>query len=124
MTLLSCISLLMFGSLVRVEVCAAPVKAKGKSREIMKAMIFPKVLNEMRPQLEKIKVPQYMLDLFAYMTDNKTGRRRANISLPGNIIRSFYSEGMKTLISVFQCCFHWFQRVKKIIYVSIRKNGV
>ena len=66
--------------------------------------LFLKVIKESdrrhKTDKKKVKVPQYMLDLFASVTDRKTGKRREDIRLPGNIVRSFYSLGKKKLGNV------------------------
>ena len=77
---------------------AVSSKSNDKSEEVKKLQ-FPKVLDKLPLQSDqkKVKVPQYMLDLFEFVTNNKTGSNRTDISLPGSIVRSFYSEGKKTL---------------------------
>ena len=40
----------------------------------------------------KIKIPQYMLDLFSLVAD-KNGNRKADVALDGSVVRSFFNEG-------------------------------
>ena len=103
MGLLLCyFSLLLVGALVRVRgfAISANPSDKGISHELRESL-FLKSLYEQdsdhKSEQNKVKVPQYMLDLFASVTDNKTGRRRKNVTLPGRIVRSFYSQGRKIL---------------------------
>ena len=93
--------LLMFGALLNVSILGMSAKpAKKDLSGEVKVPLFVKPSNELgsdrKSTKEKIKVPQYMLDLFASLTENKTGRRRQNVSLPGSIVRSFYSQGRRT----------------------------
>ena len=101
--MLHCIGLMILGVIAKVNALA--ISANPNSDEISKTVKEPsllKVSNGLAPDggttanQKKIKVPQYMLDLFSAVTDNKTGKRRKNDSLPGNIVRSFYSQGRKT----------------------------
>ena len=41
---------------------------------------------------KKIKIPQYMLDLFSLLSD-KNGNIKKNIPLVGSVVRSFFNEG-------------------------------
>ena len=91
------IGLLTLDILIKVSGFAISAKLRDKDTSSeYKEFLLPKVLENLGKHhgtnQKKAKVPQYMLDLFAFVTDNETGRRRADISLPGNIVRSFYSE--------------------------------
>ena len=95
-----CIGWLIFD--VIISVGALPISAKSNFKDVSEEpqeSVFLKTLNGLGQQNKtdekKVKIPQYMQDLFASVTDNKTGRRQTDISLPGNIVRSFYSEGRK-----------------------------
>ena len=60
------------------------------------SQIFQRMLGSKGSQTKvnpkNVKVPQYMLDLFASVA-NENGQRRKGIPLPGSIVRSFYDEG-------------------------------
>ena len=96
--LICCICFLSFDVLISVNGLSISANQvyKNKSGDV-KEFTFLEALHVLgshrRIDENKNRVPQYMLDLFASVTYNKTGRRRPDIRLPGNIVRSFYSQG-------------------------------
>ena len=88
--------------LLRIPVCELATSpgliAKdidGEQKKFSSFKFFSESSPHPKTYQKQVKVPQYMLDLFASVTDDKAQETQTDKRLPGNIVRSFYSEGMK-----------------------------